>query len=364
MTTQIQLKQMTRLFAVVCFTVLLASCGDSKSELHDLQPDPIDSDSVSVRVADIRSEPFTETLLLTGYVKSVDDVLLSTEEGGTLSRWEKQRGAAVTAGELLAVMSDDVLRPMYEAAKAQFEIAELTYQKQLNVYQDQGISEVTLKTTEFSRDAARAQMELAFNRLERTRIRSPFDGILDDRLRDEGELAPPGSPVARVVNLDRMKVMVNVPESQAAIVRSGTAVEITVSAFPGSVFAGRVSFVGAAVIADNRTVPVEISIQNPARRLKPDMIARVRLFSAGGRTAILIPYDLVQRLDQTTSVVYLEKNGKAERRQVTTGVREGEKVQIVIGLSEGDRLIVSGSEDLHDGLPVRVIAEGVSGYSQ
>ncbi|MDH4069660.1 MAG: efflux RND transporter periplasmic adaptor subunit [Ignavibacteria bacterium] len=354
---QRNLKQMTSFASALLVAGILTSCGDSKSEQTDHAPEEVAREPIRVRVAEVRLEPFSETLLLTGYVKSVDDVLLSTEEGGTLRSWEKERGAAVSRGEILAVMNDDVLRPMYETAKAQFEIAELTFQKQLNVLREQGISEVTVKTTEYSRDAARAQMELAFNRLERTRIKSPIDGILDDRLLDEGELAPPGSPVARVVNLDRMKVIVNVPESQVGIVRRGAAVEVSLSAFPGEVFPGKVSFVGSAVVADNRTVPIEIAVPNTGRRLKPDMIARVQLISSGERQAFLVPQELIQRLDQNSSVVYLEKGGRAEQRTITTGVRAGEKIQVVDGLREGERLIVSGSDDLYDGIEIDVLSD-------
>lgn len=351
---QHRMKRMTSYASVLLVAGTLSSCGNSKSEQTDHAPGQVEKERISVQVAEVRLEPFSETLLLTGYVKSVDDVLISTEEGGILRSWEKERGAAVSKGEILAVMNDDVLRPMYETAKAQFAIAELTFQKQLNVFREQGISEVTLKTTEYSRDAARAQMELALNRLERTRIRTPFDGILDDRLVDEGELAPPGSPIARVVNLDRMKVVVNVPESQAGIVRRGAMVEVSVSAFPGELFPGKVSFVGSAVVADNRTVPIEIAVPNTQRRFKPDMIARVRLVSSGQRQAFLVPQALVQRIDQSRSVLYLEKDGRAVQRTVITGVRTGEKIQVVDGLHEGERLIVAGSGDLYDGVELQV----------
>jgi RND family efflux transporter MFP subunit len=199
---------------VVASTLILAAalsgCGQSNSKDSEVGI-PKTEAPMEVRIEEIRPVPFSETLLLTGYVKSLDDVVVSTEEGGVLREWAVRRGAYVRKGELLASMKDDVLRPQYEAALAQYEIAELTYQKQKKVFEEQGISEVQVLTAQYNRDAARAQMELAKNRLERTSIKSPIDGILDDRLIDEGELAPPGAPVARVVNIYSTNILLMVP---------------------------------------------------------------------------------------------------------------------------------------------------------
>jgi membrane fusion protein (multidrug efflux system) len=331
----------------------LSSCGDSKSEGVETSGNQQTDVRMDVDVREVAPEPFSEILHLTGYIKSIDDVVISTEEGGVLHEWLRHKGTHVEKGEVIARMNDDVLRPQYEAARAQYEIAELTYQKQVKVLEEQGISEVQVKTAQYTRDAAKAQMELAGNRLERTRIKSPISGILDDRLIDEGELAPPGSPVARIVNLDRMKVLVNVPENQAGAVSPGGDATISVSAFPGELFNGKVFYVGSAVVSDNRTIPVEILLRNPGRRMKPDMIARVTMKSTGHHNAILIEEPLVQQIDQRTTVVYVEEEGKVVRRPVTLGERSNGRVEIVGGLTEGDRVIVSGFLDVYDGQPVK-----------
>lgn len=346
-----------RLFvsAAVALGLLLASCGSGGK-----QGDPPSGGGtpgegvVPVRVEEVRPTPFTETLQLTGTVRATDDVTVSTEEGGVLRQWMYPRGAWVSKGDLIAQMKDDVLKPMLDAAQAQFQAAELTFERQEKVLKEQGISEVQLKASQYARDAARAQAELARARWERSQVKSPVDGVLEDRFVDEGELVPPGAPVARIVSLGNLKAIVNVPERYVPIITRGTGVQLTTSAYPGEVFNGTVSFVGSAVIPDNRTVPIEVLIRGSRGRLKPDMIVRVVILQNVRRPAILVHEDVLQRLDQNTVVVYLEESGRAVRHVVTLGGRSDSRVEILSGLKEGDRLIVSGQQNVFDGQTVQV----------
>jgi membrane fusion protein (multidrug efflux system) len=333
----------TLIIAIILTAVSCTGSGEEKSS------SPAEEKAFPVTVRQVTPVPFTATLQLTGYVRSLEDVIVSTEEGGVVRQWLLEKGSPVSRGTVLAILNDDILRPQYEAANAQYQLAQLNFEKQSKVLEEQGISEIQVKTSEFNRDAARAQAELAKARLERTRIKSPVNGILDDRLIDEGELAPPGTPFARIVNLDMMKVVISAPEVTGGILTRGTPVEVSVTAYGSEAFPGRISFVGSAVNPDNRTIPVEVMIRNPGRRLKPDMIARVKVFQATHRNAILAEEGVIQQLDASTFVVYIDEQGIARRRTVTLGGRTDGSVEILSGLKPGDRLIVSGTQNLYDG---------------
>jgi membrane fusion protein (multidrug efflux system) len=332
------------------------ACGDSEAQPGtDQRASQVQT--APVRVRRIKAEPFAETLSLTGYVGALDDIIVSTEEGGVLKEWKVSKGRRVKKGQVLAMMNDDVLKPMYEAAHAQYLTSQLNYEKQKKVYNQQAISELQFKTAEYTRDAAKAQADLALARLERTRIKSPVSGILDDRLMDRGELAPPGAPVARVVSIDRVKITIYVPERYAGTVERGAEVSFAVTSFPGETFAGKVSYVGAAVMTDNRSFPVELVVSNPGTRLKPEMIARATITQTSPREAILLEDNVVQEMDQGKYVVYLEENGTARERTVTLGRRSRSMVEITSGLNEGDRVIVVGQRNIFDGQTVIVEQE-------
>jgi membrane fusion protein (multidrug efflux system) len=335
-------------------TALMMSCGDSKGGKEGTASGAPEGRAAQVTVQTVSPSPFTETLELTGYIKATDDVTVSTEEGAVLKEGLAARGTYVKKGDVIARLNDDVLRPQYEAAQAQYQIAELNFQKQQKVFEEAGISEIQAKTSEYTRDAAKAQADLMKARLERMRVKSPVNGILDDRLVDEGELAPPGVAVARIVNLDRIKVLINAPENYAGTLTRGSQVSVRVSAYPGETFAGKISFVGAAVIPDNRTVPVEVVLSNPGRKLKPDMIARATVTQPVQRKVILVDEGVIQMVDQKTHVVYVEEDGKARRRTVTIGGRNDGRVEVLSGLKVGDHLIISGYQNVFDGQKVDI----------
>lgn len=333
---------------------LLMSCGDAQSE-NGATPATTPEKVTPVRVLTLEPAPFAETLNVTGYIEALDDITISTEEGGVLKEWLVPKGRRVAQGQVIGHLKGDILEPQYQAAQANYRAADLTYQKQREVYKEQAISELQLKTSEYARDAAKAQADLARARFERTQIFSPVNGILDDRYVESGELALPGSRVARVVRLDRVKAVLLVPERYAGSIERGAKVSVRVTAFPGEEFPGTVSYVGAAVIPDNRSIPIEISLSNPGLKLKPEMIARAALEQSESRTAIVVEEAAVVPFDQDRRAVYVVENGMAARRVVTTGARSGGKVEILSGLQAGDQLIVSGYQQIADGKPVEII---------
>ncbi len=341
---------------IVGSMLLLTSCGSSEGN----SPDRTEGGSPDERIQPVQVEvlgtsPFRESLHLTGTIRAVDDITVSSEEGGVLKEWMVPRGAAVEAGEVIALISDEILKPSYEAAYAQYQTAELNFQKQRKVFDEAAVSELVMKSAEYGRDAAKAQADLARARWERTRVKSPITGVIEDRLADAGELLPPGSPVARVVNLSRVKAVINVPERYSGTIARGSRVSVSVTAYPGEQFEGTVSFVGAAVNPDNRSIPIEVVIVNAGRRLKPDMIARARIQQSDEREALLVNESLLLQVDADTYALYVEKNGRAARRTVTLGARSGSDVEVLTGLSTGDRLIISGVQNLYDGQPVAVV---------
>jgi membrane fusion protein (multidrug efflux system) len=341
----------------VCFLIALSftisSCGDSNAD-QTTKKENRSEQTITVSVQELVPETFTERIQLTGIVKAYDDVMISPEEGGVVSEWKVEKGRYVNRGDVLLTLKDDVLRPSFEGADAQYKTSELTYEKQKKVFTEQAISEWQLRTSEYGRDAAKAQADVMRARLDRTQLRSPIEGILDDRFVDEGEMASPGVPIARVVNVNKVKILINVPERYAGTITQGARITMTVIAFPGDEFKGNISYIGATVSADNRTFPVEVVIPNPGRKLKPEMIGKAFILRDVKNKVLLVDGDVIQQVERQKYVVYVEHDGKAVERQVELGGHGGGKVEIIAGLQSGDRIITSGYQNIADGQPVRV----------
>jgi membrane fusion protein, multidrug efflux system len=343
-----QLQFLAGFFVTAAFLFTISGCGQSDAKTEP-QTARQQEQAIPVKVEEVHLLPFTDALQVTGIVKAYQDVMLSPEEGGVVKQWLVKKGETVKKGQVLGILNDDVIKASYDAAQAQYKLAQINYNKQGNVYKEKAISELQFKNSQYSRDAAKAQADLMHARLERTRLRSPIDGIFDDYYFDEGEFAPPAVPVAHIVNIRAIKIAADVSEQFISEIRLGSPARIIPDSYPNDTLDGRINYVGSTISASNRTMPVEIDIPNPGLKLKPEMIARVRIVRSQQRNAILVNQEIIQQVDRGKMVVFVERDGVAEQRVVKVGARQGELVEVVEGLKPGDRLIISGFQKLVNG---------------
>jgi len=335
--------------SLILTALLFSSCGKKSEENTATKVHP-----VTVRCETLKPSKLVDAIQVAGIVKAYEDVNVSPEEGGVVKEWKVKKGAHVKKGEVIVVLKDEVIKAGYDGARAQQKMAELNLKKQQGVYDQQGISELQYKNLEYGRDAAKANAELMKARWERTQLRSPINGVLDNTIPNEGEFAPPGVPIARVVNLSIVKIQAEVPELFSGTVSVGAPAIVTFDALPGDTLSGKVTFVGSTVSSANRALLVEIVERNPLTNLKPEMIAKVRLLREIKSNAIVVSENMVQLVDRDRSIVYVENNGKAEERNLKLGGRQGNMVEVLEGLKPGDRLIVAGYQKLVNGTPVIV----------
>jgi membrane fusion protein (multidrug efflux system) len=178
--------------------------------------------------------------------------------------------------------------------------------------------------------------------------------VVDNTIPNEGEFAPPGVPIARIVNTSTIKIQADVPELYSGAIRLGTPAIVTFDAVPGDTLRGKVTFVSSTVSTANRSLMVEIILPNPLRKVKPEIVAKVTLLREIKANALLVSENIVQLVDRDRTIVYVENGGKAEERRLKLGGRQGNMVEVLEGLNPGDHIIVSGSHKLVNGSPVIV----------
>lgn len=339
-----------KIIAVLVITVFaLSSCNKPKENNSEQKIHP-----VNIRIEILKSTQLSDAIQVAGTVKAYEDANLSPEEGGVVKEWKAKRGQHVKKGDLIVVLKDEVIKAGYDAAESQYNMAELNLGKQQKIFDEQGISELQLKNLEYSRDAAKANADLMKARWERTQIRSPFDGNVENTFPNEGEFAPPGVPIARIVNTTVIKIQAEIPELYSGTISVGTPAIVTFDAVPGVTLKGKLTFVSSTVSAVNRTLMVELITSNPSRKIKPEMVAKVKLLRETKSNAVLVSSNIVQLVDRDRSIVYVNNGGKAEERSLKLGGRQGNMVEVLEGLNPGDQLIVSGYQKLVNGTPVVV----------
>ncbi|MGD2215240.1 MAG: efflux RND transporter periplasmic adaptor subunit [Gemmatimonadales bacterium] len=317
--------------------------------------------TVNVEVVPVVRGDFTSYVRLTGEVEALNDVTLSAEESGVIERFFFEKGSFVRRGAAIAKIRDTVLRAQLEEAIAAAELARERYERQRRLWEEEEIgSEIAYLEARYQADLQTARVTQLRERLQRTTLSAPVSGIFDERYVDAGEMVAPGTPVARVVEVDRVKVTGGVAERFAAAVSRGDTARIRLDVLPNQEFVGVLGYVGSVVDERNRTFPIEIVMDNPGRAIKPHMVASVEIANRRLQDVIVVPQDAIQRTEDGYQVfLAAARDGSlyAEARPVHLGPMYGNRVVVEEGLSEGDQLIVRGQQLVEAGNRVRIVNE-------
>ena len=173
-------------------------------------------------------------------------------------------------------------------------------------------------------------------------LNSPIDGIVVERNATIGASVGTDANLFKIIDLSRVWIDANVFEKDLPRIRPGQEVKVTVTAFPQSTFSGKVILINSVVDPDTRTVKVRTEVANPDGRLKPDMFANVQIVTDINRAAISIPQSAVLS-DEGKSIVFVADGSGYKKRQVQPGIQNNDRVEIVDGLSSGDKVVVKGN---------------------
>jgi RND family efflux transporter MFP subunit len=246
------------------------------------------------------------------------------------------------------VETGDVSRSAYDQQKSQRD--QLAEQYQALIHQAQQ-NYAAVANAQAAVDAAATQVSLAKRNLGYTVVVSPMPGYVSDRPADIGEYVSPQQKVATVVNLNPLRVRIDIPEQAIPQIHAGESVSVSVSGYPDRNFAGRVARVSPNVTASSRTLTIEADVENPKAELKPGQFATVRILLPQSAPAVLVPQRALRAISGST-YVYVIKNGHAEQRLVQSGQTEGDLVEIQSGVAADEVVATSNVDQLSDGAAV------------
>jgi len=312
--------------------------------------------ALNVKVQVLEAKILEDRLLLTGSVKPWEDVQLSAEVAGKIEWQGVEEGDTVEAGQELVKIDTDAIRARLNQARAQYDLTVQELVRAENL-QKEGIgSPQDLDRALTDREVALANLRTTQIELDKSVLRAPFDGVVDELSKEEAEFVSRGTSLARLVQVHKVKVDVGIPERDVPFFAKGDAVTVTADALPAETFHGTIYRIATTADAHTRTFITEIELDNADGRLKPGMIARARLVRKSYLNAISIPIFAVLSLEGGYRV-FIEENGVAQPRDVEVGIFQDNMVHVTRGLDVGDRLIVVGQRDLRAGDPVRVVEE-------
>lgn len=321
---------------------------------------------VNVEVAEVRSRTFERAVRLTGVVQAMRDVLVSAEEAGVVRRIVRDKGRTVRRGQAILRLDDAILSAQLRTASAQAELAQEVWERRKRLYEEDEIgSEISYLEAKSNAEQTQANLAALRERMDRTVVVAPIGGVLDERLVEVGARVSPGSPVARIVQVDSVKVLAGVPERYALDVTVGARATVAFDVLEGESFQGEIAYVGATVDPDSRTFAVELLLENPGGRIKPEMIAEITIVRDEIDDAIVVPQQALVAAEEGYVAFVVEGAGdeaEAVARRVEVLAGQGNEAVVGSGLVEGDRLVVVGQQGLTAGDRVRVVAgDGAGG---
>ena len=325
-----------------------------------------------VELALVERRDIIETLRLSGSLTSPYSSSLSPDFEGRLVSLAVDAGDRVKRGDILFKLDDELARlELAQATAAEHEAeAALTDAKRRVIEVRKLVNEKTFPESEalslealVTRNQAilerrRAERAYAAATLERHTLKAPFSGVIAERGADLGERVDTDSRVLLLVAIDKLQLDLRVPQQYFQRVTPGTELSLMLDAMPGQTIAARVSQVVPISDPDARTFLVRAQIDNSLARLTPGMSVRAVIRIGTDRQAEVVPRDALIRYPDGRTVVWVARvdNDRhvVEERQVKTGVTFDGSVEILEGLSEGERVVIRGNEALRQGQQVRV----------
>ena len=305
----------------------------------------------------VRRDTWQPSLTAVGSLVASQGVFVANEMAGQVKEINFESGQQVTAGELLLQLDNEVDRADLAGLIAAQRLAELTYERAARLIKDKSVSRSDYDQAKTGLDAANALVASQQAGIRKKAIRAPFAGQLGIRQVDLGQYLAPGSEIVSLQALDPLYADYSLPERDLGQLSIGQSVEVSVQAYPGKTFAGRISAISPRIESDTRSVRIRATLENADQQLRPGMFAMVRTLQPERSGVMTLPERAITYNPYGNAVFVIEdKEGQltAQRRQVETGlVREG-RIEILSGLVDGEQVVSAGHNKLRNGQAVKI----------
>lgn len=325
----------------------------------------LDADiEIPVSVEDIKLKSIEEFVSTTGTVYPVVDVELKSEiaaryflekNPATGKQW--QLGDKVHEGSLIARLDDAefINSIKLEVHELNLELTKSELQKQESLYEKGGVTLNDMKNAGYNYVNAQYTVENARLQMEKTKIVSPFDGVITTLpYYTQAKEVETGSVIVQIMSYKVMLLDINLPEKYINDIKTGQSIRITNYSIPDDTLRGNITQLSPAINAQTRTFQGNIKIQNPELLLRPGMFVKADIITNKADSVIVIPKDIIMSR-QRGMTVYIVNRGVANERVIFTGLENSEEVEVVRGLNMNERVVTDGFETLSHNAKVKII---------
>lgn len=379
---------MKKLFIIAPVAALLWACGGGSTAKTELSELMAEKDSLTVvyreagkRLKEIEKEldglngdkkltlistvevnqgTFAHYFDVHGVVEANKNAQLFAETPGVIKRIFVQKGQKVSMGQILLEIDSEIIDKNIAEVQTSLELATELYNRQEKLWKEKIGSEVQYLEAKNRKEGLENSLRTLQAQKEKTKVRAPFAGVIDEVFPKEGEMAGMQMPLFRLVNMDKVYVKCDISESYVMTIKQGTDVEVYFPSF-GQTVKAKISRTGQYINPNNRTFQVEVDLMNLTQAIKPNLLATVKIKDFEQENALFIPSRLLQQSTDGRDFVYVARaegnEVKVQKVFVKAGLSHGQNTMIIEGLEPGDMLVDRGSRSIKDGQEVRITNE-------
>jgi len=312
------------------------------------------STKIPVNVIPVGEKELKNSLNLVGTINPYKEVNIASEVPGRITSVRFKEGDFKGAGSTMVILDSELKSIAIETAENNYNKAKQDLERYQSLAQQDAATQSQLENYLYAFKNAEYQLNASYRNLKDTRISTSISGIVNTKNVEVGSYVAPGTVIANIVDISKLKVKVNVPETEVFRLKVGDEVVVSTDIYPDNTFSGKITAI-APKGDEAHTYPVEIVISNSKTTpLKAGMFAKIDFSTIKGRTNIAIPRESIVGSIKDAHV-YVIENGKAKLRKIETGLESDRDVEVTSGLNIGEQLVITGGNNLKDGIEVNIV---------
>jgi membrane fusion protein (multidrug efflux system) len=333
--------------------LLLVAGSSCKKEGPTLKTGPAQAGQImAVQTMIAAPRTLNADLEVPGTLLANETTEIHPEVSGRVVELNIQEGRTIAKGALMAKLYDGDLQAQLRKIEVQLKIAEKTEERQAELLKIQGVSQQDYDLSLLQVNNLKADIDILKEAIRKTEIRAPFNGKLGLRNISPGAYVTPATILTTISQTDQLKIQFSVPERYGALLRDGMTVGFTVDGSSRS-FTAKVTATEIRIDESTRSLAVRALVQQRDPALIPGVFAKVRILLGQDEAALLVPNSVIIPIGRKKQL-FVYEGGKAQPRDIETGVRDSTNIQIISGLKPGDTVITSAILFLRPGMDVKL----------
>ena len=341
------MKAIFKTMTIAAVVIMTAGCGNNQGK-QTVKAAPVAEELPSVAVQQVFVKEVPQEATYTSTIQPYVKNNIVPQTAGRITKINVEIGDFVKKGQVLA----EIDKVQLQQAQLQLHNLETELNRLRTLYEAGGLSKSDFDAIELQYNVTKTQVE---NLKENTTLCSPVNGVVTARNYDAGDMYAMAAPIFTVEQIEPVKLLVGISESDYTKVKKGDSVEISADAIPGKTFYGKINRIYPTIDPSTRTFTVEVLVQNNYRTLRPGMFVRT-VVNFGTNNNVVIPdVAVVKQQGSGERFVYvLNQDGTVSYVKVVLGRRMGAEYEVLEGLEDGATIVTGGQIRLKDGIKVKV----------